>query len=144
MKIARLPPPCFRQHQETRQRLVELSGLLDIKDIADLGEHREAGRRDGPLQKQTRLDAGIVLVAGDDGRQGIRRYQVFGVEQTSKRRPITSGLDPSRTLCRGALRPTTVDKRAKWGAHLPDLNNRRNGPPRPIVFTSRCCEANGR
>ena len=42
MKIARLPPPCFRQHQETRQRLVELSGLLDIKDIADLGEHREA------------------------------------------------------------------------------------------------------
>ena len=81
MKIARGGRPRFRQHQEMRQRLVEQSGLLNIKDIAGLGEHLEAGRRHGPFQKQTRLDPGIVLVAGDDGREDIRRYQVFGVRQ---------------------------------------------------------------
>src|SRR6266852_6406667 len=44
----------------------------------------------------------------------------------------------------GPFRPATVDKHAKRGVHLSGLNSRRNGPPRPIVFTSRCCEANGR
>src|SRR3977135_1750148 len=37
-----------------------------------------------------------------------------------------------------------MDKHAKRGVHLSGLNNRRNGPPRPIVFTSGCCEASGR
>jgi len=46
-RIARRPAACFRQHQETRQRLVERSGFLEIEDVAGLGKHREAGRRNG-------------------------------------------------------------------------------------------------
>jgi len=94
--IARRPAACFRQHQETRQRLIEQRGLLDIEDVIGLGKHREAGRRNGLFQKQARLDAGVVLIAGDDGREGIRRCPVFGVGQTSKRRPINSEFDPYR------------------------------------------------
>jgi hypothetical protein len=68
--------------------------------VTGLGEHREAGRRDGLFQEQARLDAGVVLVAGDAGREGIRRYQAFRVGQTSKRRPITSGFATSATSAR--------------------------------------------
>src|SRR5712672_4630124 len=51
-------------------------------------------------------------------------------------------LTPFGHCAAGPLRPATVDKHAKGGVHLLDLNNRCDGPPRPIVFTSRCCEAN--
>src|SRR6202051_1847580 len=58
-----------------------------------------------------------------------------------------SFLRPSQRMgqCRRPLvLLASVDKHAKRGVHLSGLNDRRNGPPRPIVFTSRCCEANGR
>jgi len=32
-----------------------------------------------------------------------------------------------------------VDKRAVGGVYSSSLDNQRNGPPRPIAFTSRCC-----
>ena len=48
--IAGRPAACFRQHQETRHRLIEQRGLLEIENVAGLGEHREAGRRNGLLR----------------------------------------------------------------------------------------------
>ena len=58
--------------------------------------------------------------------------------QRNSAAPLTN--IPSK-LAADAARGATVDKHARRGIHLSSLNNRRNGPPRPIVFTSRCCEA---
>jgi hypothetical protein len=35
-----------------------------------LGEHHQAGRRNSLFQEQIRLDADVVLIAGNDGARG--------------------------------------------------------------------------
>jgi hypothetical protein len=62
-RIAHAPAIGFHQRQEALHRFVEQRRLFQIEHMPRLGKEREPGRRKMFLQKKTRLDAGIVLVA---------------------------------------------------------------------------------
>src|SRR5215472_13355688 len=65
-RIARAPTARFRECDEALDHFVEQRGLLQIEHMAGLWEESQAGRGQVLLQKQARLDAGVVFIAADD------------------------------------------------------------------------------
>ena len=58
--------------QEVGDEGVDEVGLLDVQRVTRLGKDGEAGCRDHPLQPHARLQAAVVLVAGQDERRRSR------------------------------------------------------------------------
>src|ERR1044071_2527208 len=68
-RVARRGAALVDQHEELEQRPVERLGLLDVDGVAGARQHHQAGVRDAALHEQRGLEAGVVLVAGDDERR---------------------------------------------------------------------------
>src|SRR5579862_7735742 len=80
--IASRPAAGVDLGQEAPEVVVEAIGILDIDGVAAVHHDRQGGGRDGLLQEQRRLEAGPVLVAGQDqGWQAERPHLVREVVQ---------------------------------------------------------------
>src|SRR5689334_5830190 len=84
-RVAQCPAARVDRMEEVEERAVEGVRILEVDGVAGLGQDDEPRARDRALHEEARLEAGLVLVAGDDERRHGEPLHV--ADELPERRP---------------------------------------------------------
>src|SRR5207237_10374663 len=101
-RVARAPVSAFHLVEEILQQLVEERGLFEIDGVAALRQHSEPRCRYRALEKEVRLERGLLLVAEHEDRGN--RHFLQALVQVVERGPAALHAEQSIRGAESAVR----------------------------------------